>query len=621
MAINSSKSRTKRRIGLLTSLLLAVAVGLTIWMVAGVSADFTPEAEIILSDYEHEVNADVTSNFQVPAPSVNFQAVATYFPAEWGIAEDADVPDGTEVGSLDAIATLGLAIGSGFCNVTLNPSFDLYEATTEGACTPDDGDMVAGTWNGYDPVCSGQGNGERAICEYPCFLDTLFPTRPIARYYGHAVVTMGVEAAVNFVVFAPGTSLPGGIPDDEDWGYPSITVLNDTGVPNPNPEPSSLADFCTPLVSNNTIFGEVDGVAVRTNPQYGGTYIFRSWSRGLPDADGDGLENGFDTCPYNPNLDGDPRELGTDPDGDAIDSACDPAPTAPCYPGAEGTVTNPGGCDADGYHTRSDNCPMIQNGRDSAGNPIGANNQLDSDDDGIGDLCDNNPSSIDGTMPVETIELPIDIEGPSPGEETPTPTATATATPTPEATETVVATATPTEETATPTQVVGEGCAPVIPGTYNGLVRLNGVPAASGYEVTAVIDGTEWGSAIVSGGRYALDVPQRLPSSEPCFEGGTITFQINGATCEPTEDWASGLHDVDLTCASAPTVVPPTVPPAGTPTVPATPVATPVAPPVTGGGGLGGDQGMPLWAIVVSGWAVLTALAGLGTLSTRIVKR
>jgi hypothetical protein len=137
-----------------------------------------------------------------------------------------------------------------------------------------------------------------------------------------------------------------------------------------------------------------------------------------------------------------------------------------------------------------------------------------------------------------------------------------------------------------------------------------------------MIGGVEWGTAIVSGGRYALDVPQKLPAAEPCFEGGTVTFQIDGATCEPTEEWASGLHDVDLTCAAAATPTPPTVvpPPPGT-VVPTPPPATPVKPPVTGSGGLGGDEGLPLWAMMLIGWAGLTALAGLGTLTTRIVKR
>jgi hypothetical protein len=92
-----------------------------------------------------------------------------------------------------------------------------------------------------------------------------------------------------------------------------------------------------------------------------------------------------------------------------------------------------------------------------------------------------------------------------------------------------------------------------------------------------------------------------------------------------TDAWASGLHDVDLSCAAAATATATATPaattPAATPTKTATPTATPAKPPPTGGGGLGGDQGLPLWAMIVAGWASLMALAGVGTLATRIVKR
>jgi hypothetical protein len=170
--------------------------------------------------------------------------------------------------------------------------------------------------------------------------------------------------------------------------------------------------------------------------------------------------------------------------------------------------------------------------------------------------------------------------------------------------------------TPTPTEIAVEDiCAPVFPGTYNGLVRIDGQPAASGYEVTASVDGVEWGSAIVSGGRYAMDIPDHLPSVPPCFEGGTITFAVNGMTCEPTAEWASGIQTVDLDCAP---VAPPATPTAtATPPPPATPtpVVTPVAPPPSGAGGLfGSGSGLPLWAIGLAGWAGLTIVAGLGTL-------
>ena len=366
--------------------------------VSGPSGTFNPEADISLSSYNSGDNADVTSDFSIPSGDVQFDAVATYIPSDWGVARDADVPDGSQVGALDAAVTLGLALGQGTCNIRLAPHFNLLEATTQGAAFTSTGDMVGGTWNGYDVTCPG-GN-ERAVCEYPDFLDELYPVRPIARYYGHTMIGGGIEAVMNFLVFAPGTSLGGGIPGYPSWGYPTVTVTNDSGVDRPA-SPSSLADFCTPLVSNNTIFGLADGLALRTNPPYGGTYVFRSWSRGQPDADGDWIENALDTCPYIPNL-GDPRVQGPtgDQDMDGLDDACDP-----------NTVSPPGDNDEDddAYHNRADNCPTTPNGQGG-----GQSNQADADGDGIGDDCDANPNSMDGGRAIRTIEIGVQIEGPPP---------------------------------------------------------------------------------------------------------------------------------------------------------------------------------------------------------------
>jgi hypothetical protein len=50
-------------------------------------------------------------------------------------------------------------------------------------------------------------------------------------------------------------------------------------------------------------------------------------------------------------------------------------------------------------------------------------------------------------------------------------------------------------------------------------------------------------------------------------------------------------------------------------------VQPPAKPPVTGGGGFGGDGGLPLWAMVLGGWGVLLTVAGLATLARRGTKR
>jgi len=163
----------------------------------------------------------------------------------------------------------------------------------------------------------------------------------------------------------------------------------------------------------------------------------------------------------------------------------------------------------------------------------------------------------------------------------------------------------------------------VFPGTYNGRVLIDGKPAQSGYQVTASIDDVQWGSAIISGGRYAMDVPDHMPTTKPCFDGGTIIFALNGMTCTPVEEgadeWHAGIRNVDLNCAPvAPPVTPTVTPPATpTPTTPpaATPTVTPAKPPPSGAGGLSGPSaGLPLWATALSGWAGLMIVAGLGSL-------
>jgi hypothetical protein len=93
-------------------------------------------------------------------------------------------------------------------------------------------------------------------------------------------------------------------------------------------------------------------------------------------------------------------------------------------------------------------------------------------------------------------------------------------------------------------------CAPVIPGTYSGTATIDGSPAPDGTMITAVLFGTEWGSAVTSGGRYVMDIPSPLPSTEPCFSGGDIQFQGGGLTAGQSPSWNAGFHEVDLTFTS-----------------------------------------------------------------------
>ncbi len=115
-----------------------------------------------------------------------------------------------------------------------------------------------------------------------------------------------------------------------------------------------------------------------------------------PDTDGDGVADGVDNCPTNPNPDqedGDDDGIGdacdTDNDNDGVDDEDDncPAVTNPSQSDVDGDgigdacdPVNGLDVDGDGVLNESDNCPTTPN-----------SNQLDSDGDGIGNACDPNP--------------------------------------------------------------------------------------------------------------------------------------------------------------------------------------------------------------------------------------
>jgi hypothetical protein len=585
------------------ALLLVVAILALVILQGGAKAagTFNPEVDVGLSDYTCDVNADVTTSFSLPGTDYNYKELFSFTPGDFFVAAESDVPRGAEVGELGYLATLGLLNGA--CSTPLSPSFILLN------CSTDTGDTVSfdGQFDDVYPANSIHDGCDR----YPDFLNRILAgITPRARLYGDTMVS-GQQISINVVILEPGSL---GYP--AAWGYPSLTALNDIGDPAAVPMPGeAISDFCTPRLEDSVIYGLSEdnpetganeaGYEVRRNPAYAGTYTFRWYAESYRDADGDGFENPLDTCPFDPNEDASPKLLGlaSDPDGDGIDSACDPDPAVPCWTGAPGPMPND--CDLDGFYNRGDNCPFVANP-----------DQADGDADDIGDVCDlvgaggigQGPDTPDGDPIVVTAEDKVDIVWvlPPPPPPSPTPTPTPTGTPTP-------------APSATPTSAPqpSEYCSPVFPGTYNGLVRIDGQPAASGYEVTASIDGVQWGSALVSGGRYAMDIPDHLPTAPPCFEGGTIAFALDGMTCTPTADWASGINIVDLSCApAAPTTPTPAVTPTATPPVTPTPKVTPTTAPPTGAGGLSGSgSGLPVWAMSLASWAGLMIVAGLGTLA------
>jgi len=282
------------------------------------------------------------------------------------------------------------------------------------------------------------GNGlQNHVDHYPDYLLDILepdgpggapPLTPRLRSTGDTVVA-DTTVILQFVAFGKGdlTAL-GGPPYNTMTaakGFPSFTVLQDpTAEP---PGKSQISDFCTPVSATTTNLGTtVDNPLTGANeggkilgrnapgldvlPPVGidsssggvgntGTHLVRLIERSQRDQDGDGLENAFDTCPYDPDT-VNPR-TSNGPDGDALNDSCDPDDVTMC------TALNQAPCDqdADGWHNRLDVCPQVADG--DAAPP--ETRQLDADldpwvepadggsrDDDIGDACDLSDTTPDG---------------------------------------------------------------------------------------------------------------------------------------------------------------------------------------------------------------------------------
>ena len=149
-------------------------------------------------------------------------------------------------------------------------------------------------------------------------------------------------------------------PNQTDLDFDNIGDTCDTCVCHPMAS-AALRNACgatcaySDLDSDN-VFAFQDNCPALANPPSG-------MPATQPDTDGDGVGNACDNCPTVANVTQDA-------------SVCDP--TNPAFP--EGDV------DVDGVSNRLDNCISTANGP-----LLGPNNQLDTDGDRIGNVCDNCP--------------------------------------------------------------------------------------------------------------------------------------------------------------------------------------------------------------------------------------
>jgi hypothetical protein len=373
--------------------LLAAAAFLLLWpgdlSAQNGGSNFNPDVNVEVDGYWVSGEENVRINSNLYANNVMYDAWVQFTPADWLVATGSSVPDGAQVG--DAWIGMNVGFDNGPCNTWVQADVTTLDCTTNTAVTVSFADGFAdANSNGLPDACD----------KYPAFLKTLFPgITPRARYYGQADV-YGSPTSLNFVVFEPGTTLYG-TAFDPGSGYPMATVFND---PTAAPAPSATTDVCTNWQryesfwqrssDNPDTFANEDGYLLRRNPSDWGNYNFATFVRGRPDADGDGIENQLDTCPLDGNWDENPRN-GNGPDGDGLDSVCDPA----------WDVYNEDQ-DGDGYLNRGDNCPLNANG-------VGGTNQADTDKDGIGNVCDPHPSSVDGAQEERWSDFWVEVTGDS----------------------------------------------------------------------------------------------------------------------------------------------------------------------------------------------------------------
>lgn len=381
---------TLKRLIPLAPVLAALAIVLSLAVSDTAYGSFTPELNVTVADTTPEIASDYVLEFGLPEGDVNFAGVVGFIPGDWGIVDGRDIPVGAEVGLLRADATLGL-IGSP-CNQVLPIEFKMRNGSLDQSDTVSFDDLDDSLTDDFAEDSNDDGLID-GIDKWPEFIfRTLEDTKedPIRRSAGMAIVA-STPVLLQFLIFPPGTFINENIPNDPELGYPSVTLLQNIGDPEIEPEPGAITDFCTPLATTNTSYGvtqdnedtetvDESGYPLFINPQ-AGEYTFTIASAGQRDADGDSYENTLDTCALDVNV-GNPRiNNDGDLDFDGLDAACDPLDD----PSAGGTNSDQ---DGDGYLNRQDNCPLVANGEDTT-------NQADEDEDGIGDVCDPNPDNAD----------------------------------------------------------------------------------------------------------------------------------------------------------------------------------------------------------------------------------
>jgi len=375
------------------------------------------------------VASNNTVSVSIPSPDYNYEDSSMYnfTPIAAPVPPGDLYPIGAYMGTLSSSTTLGLINGP--CNSSIQPAFDLYNASTNTSVQLTALEMAWTNTATPPPDVNPANNIPDYMEKYPHFLNLMLDPdgsgpkpalEPRARYAGHNMVSTS-WMLIEVVVLDPGqiAQLPGikaAMKDQLGWAL--LTVLNNPVDQQENP--GAVSDFCTSLQSVTTLFGTTGtkvpapawgvigaGVTAQVNPADNSgilatdTHLDRTYSQSERDYDADGWENDMDPCMFiaNPGWDprapctGDPPTKPGDADCDGLPDVCDPAPT----------VKNDDQ-DDDGYNNQQDICPLVADG------PAPGQNQIDSDGlvgntdkgpqpDSIGNACDDsdNDGKEDGS--------------------------------------------------------------------------------------------------------------------------------------------------------------------------------------------------------------------------------
>lgn len=71
------------------------------------ASSFNPSYSLSFANDTPGASSDITTTIFIDAPDANIGPVIGFTPPDWGVARDAEVPDGALVGVLDTIAILG----------------------------------------------------------------------------------------------------------------------------------------------------------------------------------------------------------------------------------------------------------------------------------------------------------------------------------------------------------------------------------------------------------------------------------------------------------------------------------------------------------------------------------